>query len=92
MKYMLIMNTPRDGYEQYLSWPKKDLEANTAFMIAFTRKLAAAGELVGAEGLASPDSGQARSSRQGREADHGRRISGVQGIPRRLLDRGRGQS
>jgi len=54
MKYMLIMNTPRDGYAQYMSWPKEILEANTAFMIAFSQKLKAAGELVGAEGLASP--------------------------------------
>jgi len=54
MKYMLIMNTPRDGYEQYMKWPKKILEANTAFMESFTQKLAAAGELVGAEGLAAP--------------------------------------
>jgi hypothetical protein len=54
MKYMLIMNTPRDGYEQYMKWPKKILEANTAFMQSFTKKLAAAGELVGAEGLAAP--------------------------------------
>ena len=54
MKYMLIMNTPRDGYDQYMKWPKKILEANTAFMQSFTKKLAAAGELVGAEGLAAP--------------------------------------
>jgi hypothetical protein len=55
MKYMLIMNTPRDGYTQYMNWPKKILEANTAFMETFTKKLAAAGELVGGEGLASPE-------------------------------------
>lgn len=54
MKYMLIMNSPRDGYTQYMNWPKQVLEANTAFMIAFSEKLKAAGELVGAEGLASP--------------------------------------
>ena len=54
MKYMLIMNSPRDGYTQYMSWPKKILEANIAFMQAFSKKLSAAGELVGAEGLASP--------------------------------------
>jgi hypothetical protein len=64
MKYMLIMNTPRDGYTQYLNWPKEILEANTAFMVAFARKLKAAGELVGAEGLASPQ--QARRVRAGR--------------------------
>jgi len=54
VKYMLIMNSPRDGYTQYMNWPKQVLEANTAFMIAFSEKLKAAGELVGAEGLASP--------------------------------------
>lgn len=54
MKYMLIMNTPRDGYSQYMSWPKEILEANIAFMRAFSKKLRDAGELVSAEGLASP--------------------------------------
>jgi hypothetical protein len=54
MKYMLIMNSPRDGYEQYMKWPKKILEANAAFMQTFTKKLIAAGEFVGAEGLAAP--------------------------------------
>ena len=63
MKYMLIMNTPRDGYTQYMNWPAKILEANTAFMETFTRKLAAAGELVGGEGLASPE--QAKLVRAG---------------------------
>jgi hypothetical protein len=65
MKYMLIMNTPRDGYTQYMNWPKQILEANAAFMQAFTTKLSAAGELVGAEGLASPE--QARRVRAGRD-------------------------
>ncbi|MGH7538423.1 MAG: YciI family protein [Gemmatimonadales bacterium] len=51
---MLIMNTPRDGYTQYLSWPKKILEANMAFMGAMAQKLSASGELVSTEGLASP--------------------------------------
>lgn len=54
MKYMLIMNTPRDGYSQYLHWPKETLEANIAFMREFTRKLSESGELVSAEGLAAP--------------------------------------
>jgi len=54
MKYMLMMNTPRDGYTQYMKWPKKILEANVAFMHDFNKKLKAAGELVGAEGLAAP--------------------------------------
>jgi hypothetical protein len=63
MKYMLMMNTPRGGDYQVMSWPKKDLDAHIAFMIAFAKKLGAAGELVGAEGLASPS--QARLVRAG---------------------------
>ena len=54
MKFMLMLNTPRDGYSQYMSWPKQILEANVAFMIAFSQKLSASGELVSKEGLASP--------------------------------------
>jgi hypothetical protein len=27
MKFMLMMNTPRDGYARYLSWPRELLEA-----------------------------------------------------------------
>jgi hypothetical protein len=65
MKYMLLMSTPRDGYKQYLSWPKQVLEANVAFMQRFARKLKEAGELVGTEGLASPE--QARRVRAGKD-------------------------
>jgi hypothetical protein len=65
MKFMLMLNTPRDGYTRYMSWPKEVLEANTAFMIEFSRKLVAAGELVGTEGLASPQ--QARLVRAGKD-------------------------
>jgi hypothetical protein len=54
MKYMLMMNCPRNGYDQFMSMPKKDIEAHIAFMIQFSQKLSAAGELVGAEGLATP--------------------------------------
>jgi hypothetical protein len=54
MKYMLMMNTPPGGEYQIASWPKKDIEAHIAFMINFSKKLGAAGELIGAEGLASP--------------------------------------
>ena len=54
MKYMLMMNTPRGSDYKITSWPKQDIEAHIAFMIAFSKKLRAAGELVGAEGLSSP--------------------------------------
>ena len=65
MKFMLIMTSPRDGYTQYMSWPKKILEANFAFMESFTRKLADAGELVSTAGLAAPD--QAKKVRAGKD-------------------------
>lgn len=65
MKYMLIMNTPYDGYDQYFAWPREILEANTAFMISFTGKLRAAGELVSTVGLTSPK--QARRVRVGKD-------------------------
>ena len=65
MKYMLMMNCPRDGYEQFGSWPKKEIEAHIAFMIRFSQKLGGAGELVGAEGLASPQ--QAKIVRAGKD-------------------------
>jgi hypothetical protein len=65
MKYMLMMNTPRDGYAKYMSWPKEILAANMAFMAEFGKQLRAAGELVGAEGLATPT--QAKLVRAGKD-------------------------
>ena len=63
MRFLLMMNSPRDGYDRYLSWPKEVLEANVAFMMAFSRRLKETGELVATEGLASP--AQARRVRAG---------------------------
>ena len=55
MKYMLMMHTPSNGPYQIAQWAKQDIQAHIAFMIAFAQKLAAEGELVGAEGLAGPE-------------------------------------
>ena len=65
MKYMLMMNTPRGGDYGVMQWPKQDFEAHIAFMIGFAKKLGAAGELVGAEGLAAP--AQAKLVRAGKD-------------------------
>lgn len=65
MKFMLILTSPRDGYAQYMNWPKKILEANFAFMETFSKKLADAGELAGAAGLADPM--QAKKVRAGKD-------------------------
>lgn len=65
MKFLLMMNAPYGGYEEFMSWPRELLEANTAFMQRFTRKLADSGELVDTLGLASP--AQARRVRTGQD-------------------------
>lgn len=65
MKFMLMMNGPRDGFEEFMRWPKKELEANVAYMIGLSAKLHAAGELVLTHGLAAPT--QAKLVRAGED-------------------------
>ena len=65
MKFMLMMNTPGGGPYQIASWPAHDIKAHIAFMIEFSKKLGAAGELVAAEGLSGPD--QAKRVRAGKD-------------------------
>lgn len=65
MKFMLMMNTPRGtGDWSAVNWAAKDFKAHIDFMKRFSKELSDAGELVGAEGLASP--GEARVVRAGR--------------------------
>ena len=72
MQYMLIMNSPLDGYEQYMKWPQKILEANAAFMDSFAKKLVASGELVSAAGLAAPTAAKlVRADKNGRPITDG---------------------
>lgn len=54
MKYILMMNCPKTGYETFGAWPKKDLQAHIAFMHGLNKSLRESGELVSAEGLARP--------------------------------------
>ena len=57
MKYMLMMHAPRTGWEKagIATWPMEDIKAHIRFMKDFATELGAAGELVAAEGLASPE-------------------------------------
>jgi len=57
VKYMLMMHTPRAGFENagIATWPMEDIKAHIGFMKRLATDLHAAGELVGAEGLASPE-------------------------------------
>lgn len=54
MKYILMMNCPRKGYELMGAWPKQAVEAHMAFMHRLNKDLREAGELAAAEGLADP--------------------------------------
>src|SRR5271157_3685586 len=65
MKYILMMNCPATGYDTFGALPKKDLQAHIAFMMGFGKALVEAGELVSAEGLASP--AQAKLVRAGKD-------------------------
>ncbi|MGH9735174.1 MAG: YciI family protein [Candidatus Acidiferrales bacterium] len=67
MKYILMMNTMKQGQEQQgiLSWPKHDIDAHIAHMIKLNQDLAASGEFVSGEGLTFPD--QAKRVRAGND-------------------------
>lgn len=65
MKFMLMMNVPSGGPYQIFKWPQEDIQAHIGFMRTFSKKLADAGELAGAEGLSGPD--QARRVRAGND-------------------------
>jgi len=54
MKYILMMHCPKTGYDTFAAWPKKDLQAHIGFMMELNKSLKEAGELVSAEGLATP--------------------------------------
>jgi hypothetical protein len=65
MKYILMMNCPKNGYEGIGKWPKKDIQAHIGFMRELNVWLRKSGELVSAEGLADPN--QAKRVRAGKE-------------------------
>jgi len=49
MKYMIMMNSPRDGYAQFMSWPKEILEAHFAFIGGVQPETEESGEWVSAD-------------------------------------------
>jgi hypothetical protein len=65
MKYILMMNCPKTGYDSFGSWPKEAIQAHIGFMIGLNKSLKASGELVSAEGLASPQ--EAKLVRAGKD-------------------------
>jgi len=67
MKYILMMNCPRTGYESFAAWPQKDIQAHIGFMMSFNKALRETAELVSAEGLASPQ--EAKIVRAGKDGE-----------------------
>src|SRR3984893_11601434 len=65
MKYILMMNCPKTGYDTFGAWPKEDIQAHVAFMHSFNKSLRESGEFVAAEGLASPH--EAKCVRAGKD-------------------------
>jgi hypothetical protein len=65
MKYILMMNCPKTGYETFGAMPQKDIQAHIGFMMEFSKALGESGELVSAEGLASPQ--EAKVVRAGKD-------------------------
>jgi len=67
MKYILMMNCPKTGYDTFGAMPKDDIKAHIAFMHSFNKALRESGELVSAEGLADPK--QAKRVRAGKDGE-----------------------
>lgn len=65
MKYILMMNLPKTGYDSFGSWSQKDIQANIGFMASLNKALGESGEFVAAEGLTMPD--QARVVRAAKD-------------------------
>lgn len=55
MKYILMMNGKKSDFENYAKWSKQELQANVAFMRAFSKELKDSGVFVASEGLAWPN-------------------------------------
>ena len=66
MRYMLMMHAPMGtGEYRVSSWSPDDLKAHIGFMHQFNKELTQAGELLDAQGLASP--GDAKVVRAGKK-------------------------
>jgi hypothetical protein len=65
MKYLLMMNCPKTGYDSFFAWPKQDIQAHMAFMRNFNQQLREAGEFVSNQALTSPQ--EAKLVRAGKD-------------------------
>src|ERR1700683_3821721 len=66
-----MMNTMKSG-QGVPEWPRKDLQAHIAFMMAVDKELHERGELVSAEGLSFPENAKlVRAGKDGRPVTDG---------------------
>jgi len=65
MKYILMMNAPRAGFDTYRAWSEKDVQAHFTALRKINNDLTVSGEFVATEGLAWPE--QARIVRAGND-------------------------
>jgi hypothetical protein len=65
MKYILMMNAPKAGFDTYRAWSEKDVQAHYAVLKSVNKELAEFGEFVTTEGLAWPD--EAKVVRAGKD-------------------------
>lgn len=63
MKYILMMNAPKAGFDTYRAWSENDVRAHYAVLQDINNELTESGEFVATEGLAWPD--QAKLVRAG---------------------------
>jgi hypothetical protein len=72
MKYLLMMNVPRQVPYEMGAWPPADIEAHLAFLKRFNEQLTESGELVGIVALTSPDQARlVRADADGRPVTDG---------------------
>lgn len=72
MKYILMMNAPKAGFDTYRAWSEKDVQAHLAVLQTINRELTESGEFVATEGLAWPDQAKlVRAAKDGRPITDG---------------------
>ncbi|MDQ2945781.1 MAG: YciI family protein [Acidobacteriota bacterium] len=72
MKYILMMNAPKAGFDTYRAWSEKDVQAHFAVLRAINKDLAESGEFVVTEGLGGPEQAKlVRSGKDGRPITDG---------------------
>ena len=67
MKYILMMSGTKAQFDWYAKWSREDLQANIAFMRAFSKQLDKEGVFVSTEGLAFPN--EAKIVRAGKDGE-----------------------